>query len=349
MNAIMRWYQEDPATAMARVQGLTNLQERNNLMRMIVSVAGRSNPEEALALVRDYAPDDQDLERLALVSWAQFNRNDAMPSIEAYVARTGDSRVLVQVMSNWAQQDPRAAIAYAQTLNSEHRDSVMPGIAGIYVSTDPRSAMTWLMSLDDLQIRRRAISSLPRADVNLAETWLRRVDDENMQQTLLQGIASVKADTDPEAAMQWLASQQGNAGYEAAVSNVMNQWARTSPEGSAGYLARYEQDDQFQGAFGSTASAWARRDLGSAVAWFQSLPEGPNRDSVGRTLALQSVRQDVDVTLDILDQLDGSLASDLRFQVASRWASREPDELEDIISQMGLDSRQAAQLRKQPR
>ncbi len=348
MGALARWYQEDPATALIKLLDIPNVQERNNALRMIVSMATRTNPSEALALVQNYAPNDQSLERQVLMSWAQIDREQAMPILEAYVTRTGEGQILASVVSNWARSDPRAAIAFAEGISSEHRSRVLQAVAFAYVSADPHNAMPWLMSLDDPQVRRQAIGALPQADVNLAETWLRRIDDENMQQSLLQGIAQVMAGADPESAMVWLSNRQGQAGYDSAVSTVMNQWARINPEQSARYLERFDRNSDFQGVFGSTAGAWANRDLGGAVAWFNTLPDGANRDSVGRTLALHSARTDIDVTLDILGELDDTLASELRLQVAYGWAAREPDAIENIIGALALDSRQATQLRDRP-
>jgi hypothetical protein len=61
----------------------------------------------------------------------------------------------------------------------------------------------------DHDIRNSAVSTLAEIDISIAEDWLDKLDDPQLTNNLMQNIASVKSQTDPESAYQWLQGLRG--------------------------------------------------------------------------------------------------------------------------------------------
>ena len=64
----------------------------------------RTDPEAALAYVQINEPDNIILEQQVLGTYAMSNIELAIPLIEDYVRRTGNSRILSSVLSGWVQK-----------------------------------------------------------------------------------------------------------------------------------------------------------------------------------------------------------------------------------------------------
>ena len=258
MAAMSLWMRSDPDAALSRLGDLPNPQERKNMLRMIISVQGRQDPLAALETLRNYAPDDLELESQALTMLVHQNPEIGMPYVEAFVKRTGNVNILANVVSTLAQNDIQSAIDYAEAVDQKHRQTVMQRLAHTYIRTNPEEGMHWVMSLDDKSIQRAAISALPQSDMDLAELWLDRINDAELETSLLQNIANTKANTSPEHAHDWLQEHQDKDGYSNAMTNILYQWTSQDPERAAELLVQHQEDPSYQNVFRNTAENWAK-------------------------------------------------------------------------------------------
>ncbi len=348
IGATARWFHADPDAVLQRLSEITDTKQRQNILRVISSIQAQQDIDAALATIRTYAPNDNRLEQQVLMTFAARQPEQAIPYVLDYADRTGQSQVLSSMVGNWVRTNPQAALAFAETIDTRHRQAVMQGLAYNYVATHPDEGMDWLLSLDsrDQQIRSMAISALPQADMTLAELWLDRIDDAQLATALLHQITNLKANADPAATYAWLEEHEDRADHPQALASVFRQWGQRDPEEAADLLNDHVDDDAFRHVFRTTASAWGSRDIDAAMDWLASMPDGTAKTSVAQALVPMVVRSDPDDALHLISLVPKSQAADLRMQVALQWLRQSRDETETIIRQLALSEAQAEQLRR---
>ncbi len=347
MRAIGRWYQEDPEAAMQRIAVLTNQSERRQLLSVIMSMQSRQDPELALEMLAQYAPDDKNLMRQALQNYASQDPERALPRIESWVAETGNYNVMNNLLSRWVQIDDVAALSYLESIPEQHRQAAIRNLATSYISHSPEKGMNWLLSLgpeyDPMTIQ-MAVNGLSRYP-EIAEDWLQRLDAEpELQGALLTQVAQRRANSSPSDAYEWLDQYSDSPQFESARNSVLQVWARTEPQEVADLLEGRSDDTSYNHLFIMTASTWASRDADAALSWIESLPDSANRDA-----ALDSAIAripDPNQAIPLLDKLSGNTARETRMRFARNWLSRSPGEAETIISRLDLDSEDAENLRR---
>ena len=345
-TAVTRWYREDPEAVLARVLDIDNAVEKKNIMQMLIQTQSQQDPIAALEMVRNYYPQDMDMERQVLMAMTSRDIQQAIPYINAFVERTGETHILQNLASNWSRSDPHAAIDYANTLDKQHRQAFLNGIASGYITSNPDEALRWAMSLNNREVLDHVIQFLPNIDISMAEDLMNRLDDPQHTHSLLVSISFMKARADPERAYQWLAKFNDEPGYQNALSNIIREWARHDPERAADTLEKHKEDNDNQELFSSIAQGWAQRDPDEAVKWVRSLPEGEILDQAAQSVVWQVWRHDIDSAIDMMDVMSDERSSSVRFSIAHQLLAQNSDEIEDIVDKLDLTEEQADQLRE---
>ena len=346
-NAISRWFMEDPEAVLARLSDIENAVEKKNLMRILMQRHSHQDPIAALEMVRNYYPQDIYMEREVLLLLAQRNIQQAIPHVKDFVERTGDTYLLNDLADSWSLSDPLAAIDYANTLDKQHRQAFLNGIARGYIYNNPDEGLRWAISLDNREVLENVINVLPSIDIPLAEDLLKRLDDPKHYNNLIRSISSHMAKADHESAYQWLTNYQDEPGYHDALSNIIGEWARHDPMSAADTLEKHKEDSNYQNLFSRVAESWAQRNPDEASSWVRSLPKGEILDQAAQSVVWKVWRHDIDSAIDMMDAMSVERSSSVRMSIAIDWLAQNPDEIEDIVDKLDLTDEQADQLRQE--
>ena len=350
-NAISRWFMEDPEAVLTRLLDIENAVEKKVFMNMLIEQHSHQDPIAALEMVRNYYPQDIDMERQVLMSMTGRNIQQALPYVNDYVERTGDTDLLNNLANSWTRSDPQAAIDYANTLDKQHRQAFLNGIASGYIYNNPDEGVRWAMSLNNREVLDLVISFLPNFDIPLAEDLLKRLDDPQHTNNLLRNISFHKARADPESAHRWLTNYQDEPGFHNAFKSLINEWALRDPKSAADTLEKHKKDSNYQNLISSVAESWARRNPDEAISWVRSLPDGEILDQAAQSVVWQLWRNDsaIDSAIDMMDAMSDERSSTVRMSIAIDWLAQKPYEIDDIVDKLDLTDEQADHLRQRMR
>jgi len=233
------WAQQDPAAALAWTNTLSDGLSKNFAMQGALQTIGQQDPTAAAAAVLNISDTQQrglllqsvtsnwaQQDPVGLLTWAdqnltgaQFDRTalaalnqmgQANPaSAAAALTQLSDpnvvNRAIPALASNWAEQDPQAALAWAQSLPPDNialRNSAINGVFANWISADPAAAAA------DVQQNLATDPSFSAVASHLASTW---------------------AGTEPQAALNWAERLPAGAQGPAAVAVVL-QMTKADPQ-----------------------------------------------------------------------------------------------------------------------
>lgn len=145
--------------------------------------------------------------------------------------------LMYRIAQKWAAVDAASAATWAKGIYFlTDRDKMVAGVCHEIAQKDPLLALQIVEScnppLQETGIYQSLVSQLAKRDFDTALEWARGEIDQDTQGQLLQGLALVQTEKDPEAAAIFVAEQMATAPVqtqEAAALSVILQWARTDP------------------------------------------------------------------------------------------------------------------------
>jgi hypothetical protein len=344
-SAISRWVQQDPEAALRRISELGNSGERATALQIAISQYARLDADAALAYLRQHTPTNTNLELQVLSAISGSDPKGAVPLYEDFVRRTGNSNAMNSLLSNWVRTAPQEAIDFADTLDDRHRAQAYQMMAHSYLNTNPEEAMNWLLTLNDEyeQVRRSALRNINHINVDAAENALAASSDSTARQYLISGIARYRARTQPRTVIDWLATYEKEDVYTDTVRDVISDLTRSEPR----LAAELASEQDLPGLAPRIAQSWYQIDATEAVNWARSIDDNQTRNQVFANLISTAVQQDTDRAIELLDEIDSpEVRSNAAYSVAQNWASRRPQDVEEIIGTLQLSSSLEEQIRR---
>jgi hypothetical protein len=112
------------------------------------------------------------------------------------------------------------------------------------VTTDPRSAAGWVMSLPDENVRVLSMRSMAARwggiDSHEASEWADALPSGPERDAAAHGLAQVIVSSEPEAAWVWAASIADPAARLNALEDTVRGWAETDPQRARQHIAAAE-------------------------------------------------------------------------------------------------------------
>lgn len=344
-NALARWMQTDPISALARVSTLPAGGHRTNLLNYAIGLYARRAPQEALAYVRNHHPGDNQMELAALTSLSNTDPVSALPEVEDYVTRTGSNRALDHLLGVWAQTNPVDAIAYAGTLTGDRLNSAYRAIAHAYVNADPERGFEWVVSLPNQfhTLRDRVLQRINPNNEQAAREVLRRTTDDTARRHLITGIVRSSSRSDPSGSIDWLQGFKDEPVYTDALKALLNNIASQQPE----LAAKTVPGDLVREMAPMIAQHWYTSDPTATLGWLSQLDDTVHDNAISQ-IAQQTVTRNTNDALSLLTRInDPAIEQRATTQVARNWVSTEPENLEYIINILELDDNAANRLREQ--
>jgi hypothetical protein len=187
------------------------------------------------------------------------------------------------IASEWARQDPAAAMAWANTLTTD-KDQAMNAVVSEVSKADPKKAAEMLASTsgDKSSAYRSIASNYGAQNFSEAQAWVRTLPADEQADALAAAISGL-SNKDPNAAAREVASMTAGEAKDHAVSDVVGDLARVNPKAAADLLKQQGSEDALRNGMRELIPAWVNQDAGAALTYANSLEAGKTRDS-----ALQS-------------------------------------------------------------
>ena len=196
--------------------------------------------------------------------------------------RSGETRrnLLDNISRQWAQNDPQAALSWAQNLSDPAaRNAVLPNIISAVAESDPLRAA----QMPDAASRaRRRRARRPPSFRNGRRTirrrpgrWAASFPEGKTRGQIFENLINRWAGNDPTAAASWLGSLSDGPSRDQAVSAFTNRIRSSDPSAAVQWAATIGDDNLRNSQMESTARAWLKTDPRNASTWISnsSLPD----------------------------------------------------------------------------
>jgi len=319
-----RWMEDDPDAALAALMAMPASRDKD---RMLISGLGgyaRSYPQEALQAVEtlDGSIRTQAYQRV-LLSWSQ---DDPDAALGALAARTLPDGVLETVIGDVARSYPEKALRFAQTLDENTRNGLLPNILSQLTATDPHRAIELARSTQaaDQQARnlQLVLQQISQSNPALAARYIDELPSVDGKRQLYRQVASAMATNDPTAALAWAATLSGQA-YTEAVMGMGERLAHNDPDLAASMLG------QIRGAareswIHSVTNAYARTDPRRALSWASQFKNEPGYANAISSVVFQLSRTDPQAALRVAGELPAESREHATTMALSNWADQDP-------------------------
>ncbi len=188
------------------------------------------------------------------------------------------------IASEWARQDPLAAMAWASSLTTD-KSQAMSAVVGEVAKTDPAKAAEMLVSMDgDDKGRayRTVAEQYGASNFSEAQAWIRTLPADEQDGALAAAISGL-ARNDPQSAAKQVALMAAGDSKDRAISDVVGPLARVDPQAAAEFLSKQGSEEAQQDSMRELMPAWVAQNSSAALTYASSLPVGDVRDSALRS------------------------------------------------------------------
>jgi hypothetical protein len=159
---------------------------------------------------------------------------------------------------------------------------------GRWTKQDPQAVAEFVGSLEDVELRRSAtssmVTSLSQSDPFAALAFIRSQDSDEKGDQMANLLLST-ASNDYQTAIQIYEDylpppSEGdiNGKFSSALISMVTSWGRHDPEAAANWALSFPDGDTRNNAVANLARAWVKQDASVVSEWISKLPKGPARD-----------------------------------------------------------------------
>lgn len=352
---LSRWVQRDPNALFARLSLIEDAAQKNRFMDSAISVVLQKDSTLALDLLDTYAPGNIKLIKTVLQKISKESPSQAIPLLEEYTKKTGNSDLLRTLITNWVRHDSGSALAYADQLPLSQKREAYSSISYVFARNSPEEAIEWALSLDKdfSRAKQRVLSTLASSHPTLAESTLNSINDPSDKEFLLGEIIKTKGRLDPKGALELLKAghdlqQSEQKIHKSIYHSILSRWTNEDAVSAAKYLSDNPFDyPKLTGATELTRT-WYNADPVATTTWVESLPSGTEvKTEAVYSLATSTAKADPAKAAKYAMTLPkGGMRSSAILEIAYEWVHGAPEEFDLMVEALNLDERSADHLRK---
>lgn len=187
------------------------------------------------------------------------------------------------IASEWARQDPAAAMAWVNTLTTD-KEQAMTSVVAEVSKTDPKKAAELLASMsgDKSSAYRSIAANYGAQNFAEAQAWVRTLPADDQADAMASAISGL-SNKDAQAAARELASMAAGEAKDRAVQDVVGDLARVDPKAAAALLKQQGSENAQRNGIRELIPAWVSQDPAAALTYANSLEVEKNRDSALQT------------------------------------------------------------------
>jgi hypothetical protein len=187
------------------------------------------------------------------------------------------------IATEWARQDPAAALAWASSL-ATGKNEAMTAVVGEVAKTDPRKAAEMIARMDPEQRAesyRSVAAQYGALDFAEAQTWIRTLPADDQEGALASAIEGLSGKDPAAAAKQVSAMPEGDA-KDRLVGDVVRDLARKDTQAAEDFLKEQTSERAQRDAMRDLLPALTGKNPIAALAFVNSYQPGPVRDSAAQ-------------------------------------------------------------------
>ncbi len=187
------------------------------------------------------------------------------------------------IASEWARQDPAAALAWASSL-AAGKGQAMTAVVGEVAKTDPKKAAEMLATMDAADkpgAYRTVAEQYGALDFSAAQAWVRTLPAEDQAEALASAIGGL-SNTDPNLAAIQVKTMEAGDAKDRLIGDIAGDLAKTDPQAAAAFLKGQDSEKALQDGMRPLMQQWVAKDAASALAYVNSYEAGPVRDSAAQ-------------------------------------------------------------------
>jgi hypothetical protein len=215
-------------------------------------------------------------------------------SMMGYGGAAGGRGGVSIIGSEWARQNPAAAMAWASSLG-EGRTEAISAVVGEVAKLDPAKASKMLagMSGEDFN---EAFQSVARRygakNFEEAQAWIKSLPAGQQDEALASAIGGLSSDDAAAAAAAQVKLMSQGTAKDRAVAEVVGDIARDDPKYAADFLQDQGGDDAKRLSMRELMSSWVNKDAPNALAYAFALEAGDVRDSALQAYVMTNTAAD---------------------------------------------------------
>ena len=216
-----------------------------------------------------------------------------------------------RVSSHWGRKNPKAALAWADTLAPSEQ----------FIATE------------------EIIHSWARADPTSAANYVTQIPKSRRSLDLVHATGHIWAERDQQAAVDWAMNLQDPNLRQRALRGSVGGWARTDPSAASDFALGIKNPYERHGVIESVARRWARQETSESLEWALSMQD-EDKNRATRSIIEEIADYDPKRAAEVLSEITSSLSNDgtggrlhrdIASEVAERWASTNPEEAAEWI------------------
>ena len=230
------------------------------------------------------------------------------------------------IATEWARQDPAAALAWANSL-ATGKNEALSAVVGEVAKTDPRKAAEMLAKMDPEQragAYRSVAAQYGALDFAEAQTWIRTLPADEQEEVLASAIGGLSGKDPAAAAKQVSAMPEGDA-KDRLVGDVVKDLARKDPQAAEDFIKEQTSERAQRDAMRDLMPALTGKNPIAALAFVNSYQPGAVRDSAAQAYVWSNntgaPAELIKVAETITDEGDRSRTVGL---AAMRWMREDP-------------------------
>ncbi|MEO8614150.1 MAG: hypothetical protein ABI600_03335, partial [Luteolibacter sp.] len=187
------------------------------------------------------------------------------------------------IASEWARQDPAAAMAWANSLE-KGKGQALTAVVSEVAKTDPRKAAEMLGSMDaaDRAGAYKAVAAQYGAlDFSAAQTWIRTLPADEQAAAMGSALSGL-SNTDPALAAQQVKSMEAGDSKDRAIADIAKNLGRKDPQAAADFVKGQNSEQAQRDSMREFMPSWTSQNPAAALAFVSSYPAGPVHDSAAQ-------------------------------------------------------------------
>jgi hypothetical protein len=212
----------------------------------------------------------------ALHHWMQ---SDPVKATDWVAARpeTTDQQTLA-VADDWIATPQGMQDCIDQLPPTEWKQNFLADLGSEMSVKDARSAIRLAQQMNPGKTQENLLQSVAcnwvETDPNAALSWVAGVSDPALRDKLVASAVQAYALVDPAQAATWVVSEvKSDQVISAAAVNITESWAAKDPAAAAKWVALFPLGDTRTSAVNTVLVYWLQADRNAAMDWIQSLPE----------------------------------------------------------------------------
>ncbi len=255
-----RWSEVDPTAAMAfsNTMGMTGNFVRPTILQSWASVDPAS----------------------AAKYYAENPREFAMMGMMGGRGPMGGQGGAAIIASEWARQDPAAAMAWAATLTTE-KGAAMSSVVSEIAKTDPRKAAEMIGQMDEGDrgdAYRSVAAQYGALDFAESKIWIGTLPASEQAAAFASAVRGLSNNDPIAAATQYEAMPEGED-KDRVTDDVIEKLARVDVNAAAALLKKQTSEEAQRDGMRTLMPAWTASNPAAALSYAESFPPGRVRDS----------------------------------------------------------------------